>query len=329
MLINIINGLEITFIILSVLLFIQAKTTKESATIEREPNPLQKKYITFGDIQLGDLVSLFPYWAKQGIVDLILSENTIVLRKKSELQLDVSAEQHTLFQILFAKKEHVTLGTVSPDLLCDLRSVKSTLLCIFDQKNHRAFTKISMRNKTILQFLLFFSILIHSYVILKEIKEYSPNMETVTFLSGVIGISFAIFFSVLTTIKHLQKGPLYNRFLHVFSFPLLLIQYFFLFVITWFVSIRLKSFLFTTILACTAYLCITLLLLFITKRTETFIDTSKYQKNIDYLYEETKNLYDNPVMCQQVYSRLQNIKLIWDDAEKVKIPGNDIPVSYS
>ena len=60
MLINIVTGLEIAIIFLSFLLFIQAKTTKESATIKHKLNPLQKKYITFGDIQLGDLVSLFP-----------------------------------------------------------------------------------------------------------------------------------------------------------------------------------------------------------------------------------------------------------------------------
>lgn len=325
----IITGIQIAIVLLSLILFVQARINRENAIIAEELNPAQKVYIVDGDIKLGDFAAVLPYWARQGIIELLINGTTLTLIKKKELSGEVSKEQGILFQGLFFEKDTCTLGLPQADLLKCLRSARTALITGFEDTGKRIFTKVSMRNKGIIGFMLFISILLQSFIVLKEIRDYSPAIENVTFVIGVIGISSAICFTIVNTVKNIRKRDCKSASLYYLSLLLLFMQYIAAAGVVWFVSVYLKGLLAVAISSCVAYLFLSLCYLFICKRTEINIPIEKYSYKADILFEETKDMIQDIQQCNEMYEHLNTIRLIWDDADKVKLPGNNIPVSYN
>ena len=325
----IMTGIQMVIVLLALILFAEARIKKESAVIAEELNPVQKIYIVDGEIKLGDFAALLPFWARQGIMELLNDGTKLTLVKKRELSEEVSKEQAILFQGLFLDKDICTLGLPQADMLTCLRSARMALINGFEDSGKRIFTKISMRNKGIISFMLFISILLQSFIVLKEIRDYSPIMEDVTFVIGVIGISSAVYFAISSTLKNLKKRDSSSAVMFYLSLLFLFMQYITAACVVGFVFVYLKGLLVVTISACVAYLVLTLGYLFICKRTNTNIPFEKYSYKEDMLFAETKDLIQDPVQCNEIYERLNTIRLIWNDADKVKLPGNNIPVSYN
>lgn len=318
-------------IIVATVLFISARIIRERASFTSVVNPAKQLFMIKGEVTLGDLTILIPFWAKQGVIQLHPDGRKLTIIKKRELSIKAQPEEIKLFNTLFMCSDCCTLGIPTDEILKNLGQAKIELIKECEREGQRLFTKASVRGKGQLSFLLFVSICLYLFTILGELRNYSDEMVLFTFIMGTAGICFGLYVIVTRTINRLIKWNSNTTGINMLSILILIMQYVVNIGVTVFVWIYLNEYFIVSLISLIAYILISQFCIFARKRTDNgdYNYLLERKSSEEMLYQQILELAYNTEQSNMIYSSLNTIRLVWDDAERVKIPGNYIPVSYN
>ena len=324
----ILGWVQLAIILLAAVLFFRARIVREASDFLGAPNPAQKAYIMKGEVSLGDLVALLPYWTKKNLVELRPENGGLLLIKKNTLPANTSPEQSALFQSVFAEGGTRFLGVPKGDFLKQIGLAKTALSANSETTGSRIYTGASSGGKKWVRFLLFVSMQLYGLSLFREISLYSEPMEPVVFIIGVFGIIFAVWYTVTRTSFVLARRRHLTTAKKILTAVALVVQYLMAAGIVLFASRYLPEYLMLSLFSFAAYVLLPLFCVFIDKRTDAAAVLCGQDKIEDILYAETRELYPDVSSCDAVYRLLETLRVVWDDAETLKITGNAIPVRY-
>lgn len=316
---SVVTGIELLLLALTLIVFLVGKVTPGNASLSGSLTPAHLSYIRKGYIQYGDLAALIPYWTRRGVIDTVFTETGApICTKKADAAGSLSQDERGLLDALFDVSGPFSPYYIDTAMKARLLSAQATVEADFRTERYGAFTRASMKARTMIRLLGFFSIAIALYDLMLYFLD--EPAEQFGGILAAIGITLLLTNPMRKLTNIVSKKARHG--INAILLPLIGMLLLFLIAIgiALFVAVYMPEKAWTAWLMIGNYIASSVLYLFALKRTAAAKQISDASGLEDPLAREVSLMNLNETENSRMLEVMRVVEEAWNEAEKVRVP---------